>query len=39
MRIEATNENEHKVWHTNVEIEDLRRATNSQRNDIIIQLG
>jgi len=30
---------EHKVWLTDSEIEDLRRATNSQRDDLIIQLG
>ena len=39
MRIEATNGNEHKVWLTDEEIEDLRRATQSQRDDLIIQLG
>lgn len=39
MRIEATDGNEHKVWLTDSEIEDLRRATNSQRDDRIIQLG
>ncbi|GGK64656.1 site-specific integrase [Haloarcula sebkhae] len=39
MRIEATDGNEHKVWLTDIEIEDLRRATNSQRDDLIIQLG
>jgi len=39
MRIEATEGNEHKVWLTDSEIEDLRRATNSQRDDLIIQLG
>ncbi|WP_277543062.1 site-specific integrase [Haloarcula laminariae] len=39
MRIEATAGNEHKVWLTDDEIEDLRRATTSQRDDIIIQLG
>ena len=39
MRIEATNGDEHKVWLTDSEIEDLRRATNSQRDDLIIQLG
>ena len=39
MRIEATDGNEHKVWLTDSEIEDLRRATNSQRDDIVIQLG
>jgi len=36
MRIEATDGNEHKVWLTDSEIEDLRRATNSQRDDLII---
>ena len=39
MRIEATDGNEYKVWLTDSEIEDLRRATNSQRDDLIIQLG
>ncbi|MFC7251427.1 site-specific integrase [Halomicroarcula sp. GCM10025324] len=39
MRIEATDGNEHKVWLTDSEIEDLRRATNSQRDDLVIQLG
>jgi len=39
MRIESTQGNEYKVWLTDGEIEDLRRATNSQRDDIIIQLG
>jgi integrase len=39
MRVEATKGNEHKVWLTDSEIEDLRRATNSQRDDLIIQLG
>ena len=39
MRIEATAGNEHKVWLTDGEIEDLRPATNSQRDDLIIQLG
>jgi integrase len=39
MRVEATAGNEHKVWLTDPEIEHLRRATTSQRDDIIIQLG
>lgn len=39
MRVESTAGNEWKVWLTDSEIEDLRRATNSQRDDIIIQLG
>ena len=30
MRIETANGNEHKVWLTDREVEDLRRATNSQ---------
>jgi integrase len=40
MRIEATaSDDEHKVWLTDSEIEELRRATASYRDDIIIQLG
>lgn len=39
MRIESTSGDEHKVWLTDGEIEDLRRAARSQRDDIIIQLG
>jgi len=40
MRIEATDaENETKVWMTDDEIEDLRRAAASGRDDLIIQLG
>jgi len=39
MRIESTAGNEHKVWLTDEEIENLRRAANSTRDDIIIQLG
>jgi len=39
MRVEATAGDEWKVWLTDSEIEDLRRATNSQRDDIVIQLG
>ena len=39
MRIEATDGNEHKVWLTDSEIDDLRCATNSQRDDLVIQLG
>jgi integrase len=40
MRLEATEaKNETKVWLTDQEIEDLRRATASYRDDIIIQLG
>lgn len=39
MRVETTAGNEHKVWLTDPEIEELRRATNSQRDDLIVQLG
>lgn len=39
MRVESTNGNETKVWMTDDEIEDLRRATASVRDDLIIQLG
>jgi integrase len=39
MRLEAASGGETKVWLTDEEIEDLRRATASQRNDLIIQLG
>jgi len=39
MRVEATAGDEHKVWLTDSEIEDLRRATTSQRDDLIVQLG
>ncbi|MFC7134344.1 MULTISPECIES: site-specific integrase [Salinibaculum] len=40
MRLEATSaDNEVKVWLTDSEVEDLRRATVSYRDDIIIQLG
>jgi len=40
VRLESTNkEDEYKVWMTDEEIEDLRRATAGYRDDIIIQLG
>lgn len=40
MRLEATeSENETKVWLTDGEIEELRRAAESYRDDVIIQLG
>lgn len=40
MRLEATKaEGEHKVWLTDEEIEALRRAAASYRDDVIIQLG
>jgi len=39
MRIEATSGDETKVWMTDDEIEDLRRAAASKRDDLIIQLG
>jgi integrase len=40
MRLEATeHESRTKVWMTDEEIEQLRRATASYRDDVIIQLG
>jgi integrase len=40
MRLEATaGDDEMKVWLADDEIEDLRRAAASQRDDLIIQLG
>jgi integrase len=39
MRVESTSGDEHKVWLTDSEVEDLRRVTHSQRDDLIIQLG
>ena len=40
MRLEATEaDNETKVWMTDDEVEDLRRAAASYRDDVIIQLG
>ena len=39
MRLEAASGGEAKVWLTDEEVEDLRRATASHRNDLIIQLG
>jgi integrase len=40
MRLEGTqNDDEYKVWLTDGEIEDLRRAAGSYRDDVIIQLG
>jgi integrase len=40
MRLEATEaEGEYKVWLTDEEIEALRRAAASYRDDVIIQLG
>jgi integrase len=40
MRLESTKtEDEYKIWMTDQEIEDLRRATAGYRDDIIIQLG
>ncbi|MFC7059827.1 site-specific integrase [Halovenus salina] len=40
MRLEATGANgEYNVWLTDNEIEDLRRAAASYRDDVIIQLG
>jgi integrase len=40
MRLEATNsEHRTKVWLTDEELEELRRAAASQRDDLILQLG
>ena len=40
MRLEATKaEDEYNVWLTDGEIEELRRAAASYRDDVIIQLG
>jgi len=40
MRLEATDaEDEYKVWLTDEDIEELRRATAGYRDDVIIQLG
>lgn len=39
MRLEATNGNSTKVWMTDDELDDLRRAAASRRDDIVIQLG
>jgi integrase len=40
MRLEATaKEDEYKVWMTDGELEELRRAAASHRDDLIIQLG
>lgn len=40
MRLEATAKpDEYKVWMTDTELEDLRRAASTHRDDLIIQLG
>jgi len=39
MRVESADGDEHKVWLTDSDIEDLRRVANGRRDDIIIQLG
>ena len=39
MRVENGQGGESKVWLTDSEIEQLRRATVSQRDDLLIQLG
>lgn len=39
MRVESAKGGESKVWMTDSEIEDLRRVTVSQRDDLLIQLG
>jgi len=39
MRLEATDGNSTKVWMTDEELDDLRRAAGGRRDDIIIELG
>jgi integrase len=40
MRLEATAKpDEYKVWMTDTELEELRRAAASHRDDLVIQLG
>jgi integrase len=40
MRLEATQrDGQYKVWMTDSELEDLRRAADSYRDDLVIQLG
>jgi len=40
MRLEATaKQDEYKVWMTDAELEELRRAAMNHRDDLIIQLG
>lgn len=40
MRLESTaREDQYKVWMTDSELEDLRRAAANHRDDLIIQLG
>jgi integrase len=40
MRLEATaKEDEYKVWMTDAELTELRRAAASHRDDLVIQLG
>jgi len=39
MRKETTAGDEVKVWLTDDEIEELRRAAGSRRDDLVIQLG
>jgi integrase len=40
MRLEATaKEDEYKVWMTDAELDELRRAAMNHRDDLIIQLG
>jgi integrase len=40
MRLEATAKpDEYKVWMTDAELEELRRAAASHRDDLVIQLG
>ncbi len=40
MRLEATGkEDQHKVWLTDADLEELRRAAGGHRDDLVIQLG
>lgn len=39
MRLESARRNETKVWLTDNEVENLRRATANLRDNLIIQLG
>jgi hypothetical protein len=40
MRVEATKKaDQFRVWMTDDELEELRRAAGSHRDDLVIQLG
>ena len=40
MRLEATaKQDEYKIWMTDAELDELRRAAANHRDDLIIQLG